>query len=168
MKIWSSQEELFRGFEVWGLHITGGTQLHWYSAGDGEVSWAISLRFKRGQKALYPRNCYTSAVMVSAPTESTGATSFLLFTPQTVIWKARNITWKTVALAGVMEMGAINNSDTVVYRWSLCKRDPRCSLCKQLGLSLWESPSASTVLVHLHSQCHAAAAFVAGGVGGRG
>lgn len=79
--IWSSQQRLFRGFEVWGLHVTGGTQFHWYLAGDGEVSRAISLRFKCGQKAPYPRNRYTSEIMVSTATESIGATSFLLFMP---------------------------------------------------------------------------------------
>lgn len=92
---------------------SAGTQLHRYSAGDKEVSRAISLHFKCGQKAPNPRNRYTDA-MISAAAGCVGATGFCLFTPYAAIWKTKSITWKTAAPAGGMEMGAINNGDAAV------------------------------------------------------
>lgn len=115
MKIWSSQQRLFRGSEVWGLYVIKlQIQLeHQYLAGDKEVAWAISLHFKCGQKEPNPGNCYTGA-MSSAAAGCVGATGFCLFTPYTAIWKTKSITWKTVAPAGGMEMGAVNNCDASV------------------------------------------------------
>ena len=52
--------------------------------------------------------------MVSAAAGCVGVTGFCLFIPYTAVWKTKSITWKTVAPAGGIEMGAINNSDAAV------------------------------------------------------
>lgn len=52
--------------------------------------------------------------MISAAAGCVDAAGFCLFTPYTVVWKTKSITWKTVAPAGGMEMGALNNADAAV------------------------------------------------------
>lgn len=62
-----------------------GTQLHQYSAGNKEVSWAKSPHFKCGQKAPNPRNCYMGAMISAADG------CLCLFTLYTALWRTKSI-----------------------------------------------------------------------------
>lgn len=145
------------GILCYKMTNSAGTQLHRYSAGDKEVSRAISLHFKSGQKAPNPRNCYTG-VVISAAAGCLGATGFCFFTPYTAIWMTKSITWKTVASAAEAEMGAINNGDSAVAPdalsvsdWGFCSDNcrhppqhqyvciPSATLQQRLWLEEWEA-----------------------------
>lgn len=112
-----SRQAVQRKWSLRPLHYkmtnSAGTWLHWYSAGDMEVHAAVSLHFKCRQKTPNPRNSYMGT-MIPAVAGCVCATGFCHFILYIVIWETKSITWKTVAPAGGMEMGAINNSDTAV------------------------------------------------------